>query len=139
MYLGEILLYVDKGYPDDYPDTFYLRHTDLRASNVIIDPTNGSITGVIHWEFVSTSPLKLLKTIPSFYISASLSTTSRMSLTIHFRSSTTGARITQNSLRMTLEMKEYLRNVDNTIMFEEILWDDDKTTIEYLIEWLNLS
>jgi len=46
--------------------TFYLAHTDLSLSNIMVDPSDGTLTGIIDWEFANTLPAQSVEHYPSF-------------------------------------------------------------------------
>jgi aminoglycoside phosphotransferase (APT) family kinase protein len=45
---------------------FYLAHTDLSISNIMVDPDTGALTGIIDWEFANTLPLQAVEHYPGF-------------------------------------------------------------------------
>jgi hypothetical protein len=49
--------------------TFYLAHTDLNGSNIMVDPTDGTVTGIIDWEFANTLPPQAAEHYPAFLAS----------------------------------------------------------------------
>ncbi|KAH7095631.1 kinase-like domain-containing protein [Paraphoma chrysanthemicola] len=55
--------------PTIFPDateSFVLHHADLNASNILIDPLNHTITGIIDWECIHTVPLWSACQTPKF-------------------------------------------------------------------------
>jgi RIO-like serine/threonine protein kinase len=61
LYIGTLLpSYVQES------QTFYLAHTDLSISNIMVDPTDGSITGLIDWEFANTLSPQAVEHYPGF-------------------------------------------------------------------------
>jgi hypothetical protein len=45
---------------------FYLAHTDLNVSNVMVDPSDGTLLGIIDWEFANTLPPQTVEQYPGF-------------------------------------------------------------------------
>jgi Phosphotransferase enzyme family len=45
---------------------FYLAHTDLNASNIMVNPLDGTATGIIDWEFANTLPPQAVEHYPAF-------------------------------------------------------------------------
>jgi hypothetical protein len=45
---------------------FYLAHTDLSISNLLVDPSDGTLLGIIDWEFANTLPPQAVEHYPSF-------------------------------------------------------------------------
>ncbi len=46
--------------------SFYLAHTDLSVSNVLVDPSDGTLLGIIDWEFANTLPPQAVEHYPVF-------------------------------------------------------------------------
>lgn len=62
-YLGSLL----PSYTQDSP-AFYLAHTDLSLSNIMVDPSDGAFTGIIDWEFANTLPPQAAEQYPTFLV-----------------------------------------------------------------------
>ena len=45
---------------------FFMAHTDLSISNVLVDPSTGDLLGVIDWEFANTLPSQAVEHYPVF-------------------------------------------------------------------------
>src|SRR5436190_11332492 len=60
-YLGSLL----PSYAEE-TKVFYLAHTDLSISNLLIDPSDGHVTGIIDWEFANALPPQAVEHYPSF-------------------------------------------------------------------------
>jgi hypothetical protein len=45
---------------------FFLAHTDLSISNVLVDPSDGTLLGIIDWEFANTLPPQAVEHYPVF-------------------------------------------------------------------------
>ena len=53
-------------YANSETSHFYLTHTDLSLSNIMVDPETGRLTGIIDWEFAATLPLQAAEHFPKF-------------------------------------------------------------------------
>ena len=47
---------------------FYLAHTDLSISNILVDPLDGTLLGIIDWEFANTLPPQSVEHYPKFLV-----------------------------------------------------------------------
>ena len=47
---------------------FYLAHTDLSISNLLVDPSTGDLLGVIDWEFANSLPPQAVEHYPVFLV-----------------------------------------------------------------------
>ena len=45
---------------------FYLAHTDLSLSNLLVDPSDGTLLGIIDWEFANILPPQSIEHYPKF-------------------------------------------------------------------------
>lgn len=45
---------------------YYLAHTDLSISNLLVDPSTGNLLGVIDWEFANSLPPQAVEHYPGF-------------------------------------------------------------------------
>ena len=108
--------------------------THLSASKILIYPTSGSTIDVIDWEFASTSPPEVAENYPlllhksKFVNDFEAIFDNTLSELGEWRAFYT------KQLDDYETMKDSLRNIDYTISFEELLCDNDKTTIEHLVE-----
>jgi Ser/Thr protein kinase RdoA (MazF antagonist) len=113
---------------------FALAHTDLSASNILIDPETGLITGIIDWEFACTVPSQAMEHFPVLL---------RKDVFLNqFENVYDDPEAELNEWRAfyakqfegDLEMEQYLQNIDAAIAFEDILKDGELATIENLVE-----
>ena len=44
----------------------FLGHTDLSVSNILVDPSDGTLLGIIDWEFANTLPSQAVEHYPGF-------------------------------------------------------------------------
>jgi Phosphotransferase enzyme family len=51
--------------PSPKPGVFYLAHTDLSMNNLLVD-SDGTVTGVIDWEYANTLPPQVVEHYPVF-------------------------------------------------------------------------
>jgi hypothetical protein len=45
---------------------FYLAHTNLNVSNIMVSPSDGTLLGIIDWEFANTLPPQTVEQYPGF-------------------------------------------------------------------------
>jgi hypothetical protein len=63
LYLGSLLTsYVQES------QNFYIAHTDLNIWNIMVDPSDGTVTGIIDWEFANALPPQAVEHYPSFMV-----------------------------------------------------------------------
>ena len=113
---------------------FFLAHTDLHSSNLLVDPKTGSITGIIDWEFACTVPFQAAEHFPVLL--------QRDAFMDDFDGIYDDPETEFNEWRAFYAeqfeadpaMEEYLQNIDVAIVFEDILKESALITVENLVE-----
>ena len=128
-YLGSVL----SSYVGDETGEFFLAHTDLDGQNILVD-RNGSITGIIDWEFANTLPFRaaehypLLLSLKDEFVELLKDVYENPLAELE-----TWRRIYAEQFVGDSPMIEYLNNIDEIIAFESILRDNDKATLNNLV------
>jgi hypothetical protein len=129
-YLGSVLC----SFVGKETGEFFLAHTDLDAQNILVDD-NGSITGIIDWEFASTLPFRAAEHYPKLLSSEK-----------NFVKYTNGVfsdpqaefyewrRFYAEQFIGDAKMEDYLDNIDAITAFENILRDNSKATMKNLVK-----
>lgn len=121
-------------YVKDDNDQFFLAHTDLSASNILVDE-NGSITGIIDWEFANTLPFQAVEHYPLFLADKEHFVGLMEDLCDDPLAELEEWRaIYAKEFKGDANMEEYLENIDVRIAFEKILHDYEEATLENLVE-----
>lgn len=129
-YLGSVLA----SYVGEETGKFYLAHTDLGAQNILVDD-NGNLTGIIDWEFASTLPPRAAEHYPKLLRNES----GFAKYTKHVFSDPRSEfrewrQIYAEQFSGDPEMENYLENIDSILAFENILRDNNKATMQHLVE-----
>jgi aminoglycoside phosphotransferase (APT) family kinase protein len=117
--------------------TFYLAHTDLHTSNIIVDPTDGTQTGIIDWEFANTLPPQAVEHYPTFL-------TSREKIAKTYHKSFDDIDVEFDMWRAhyakqfdDVETLNYHERIDTIIQFEYLLHNGNDCSFERISEVVN--
>ena len=130
LYLASVL----PSYVKPQDGGFFLAHTDLSPSNILLNPQTGSITGIIDWEFACTLPFQATEHFPLLL--------RKDFFADHFNDVYDDPEAEIEVWRAFYAeqfhgdeaMQDYLRNIDAAIAFEDILKDNELATVENLVE-----
>ena len=115
--------------------TFFLAHTDLHTSNILVDPNTGSITGIIDWDFASTFPPRAAEHYPLFLAQKDRFVKKfKEMFDDPVQELMDWRRFYADQFTGDAEMEEYLKNIDSIVTFESILHDYEEATLENLVE-----
>lgn len=113
---------------------FFLAHTDLSFANIMVDE-EGSITGIIDWEFASTLPLQAAEHYPLFFTDEEKFIDIMGGIYDDPRSELRDWKeFYAKQFDGDSAMEDYFKNINSTIAFEKVLRDNSEATIENLVE-----
>lgn len=113
---------------------FYLAHTDLDAQNIFVND-DGSIAGIIDWEFAVTLPLRAAEHYPLI-----LADKSRFQERYEDVFDDPLAELQEwrnfyaKEFQGMTEMEDYLKDIDMILAFEDMIRDHEKVTTENMVE-----
>ena len=116
-------------------NTFYLAHTDLGLDNIIVDPSDGTVTGVIDWEFANTLPLQAREHYPLFLTERRI-----FKSCVGKDPKNADAQLDEYRAHYAKQfeddpqMSEYLSRIDAVHYFESILRCEEDLTAETLVK-----
>jgi len=117
--------------------SFYLAHTDLSRSNVLVNPDDGTLSGIIDWEFANVLPPQAAEQYPLFLAHKS-------DFVDFFDDMFEDPAIELENLKAhyaaqfdDAETIEFNNRIDAIIKFEHLLHFADERTIENIDEVMN--
>lgn len=117
--------------------SFYLAHTDLSRSNVLVNPDDGTLSGIIDWEFANALPPQAAEQYPLFLADKS-------DFIDFFDDMFEDPAIELENLKAhyaaqfdDAETIEFNNRIDAIIKFEHLLHVADERTIESIDEVMN--
>ena len=129
MYLGTIL----SSYVKEETGEFILTHTDLSASNILVDE-KGSITGIIDWEFSTTLPSQAAEHYPLLLEEEKFLVDFEDSFKDPLAELKEWREFYAKQFEGSQELGEYMENVDAAIAFEKVLRNNEEVTLDNLVE-----
>ena len=129
MYLGTIL----SSYVKEENGDFVLTHTDLSASNIIVDE-KGSIIGIIDWEFSTTLPAQAAEHYPLLLDKEKFLVDFGDSFNDPLAELKEWKEFYAKQFEGDKELGEYMANLDTTISFEKVLRYNEEVTLDNLVE-----
>lgn len=114
--------------------SFYLAHADLSRSNVLVDPDDGTLLGVIDWEFANALPPQSAEHYPLFLADKS-------DFVEYFENIFEDPAAELENLRThyaaqfhDAETSEFNGRIDTILSFENLLHSPNERTIEGIVE-----
>jgi serine/threonine protein kinase len=121
-------------YVGDRINQFFLAHTDLNSSNIFVDE-NGSITGIIDWEFAGTLPLQSADHYPLLLADKQKFTEITEDIYSDPLAELQDWRdFYAKQFVGDSAMVEYLENIETIVAFESTLRDHKEATLDSLVD-----